>query len=113
MLSAWKKAVCSMGFESVKYLSLLQAKRSHAFAFRTSSVAPEAAGSAELKMWISQDFNAAFVEEEPTKQPSQRREEALFAATQVDTETIPVAIIGGGIGGAALALVDIQTIAIL
>lgn len=113
LLSVWRNKICSFGFDLMKYRCLVSAQRSHVFAFRVSSSNINthqnsndmAAYNNDDKLWIQQDFDVVDGEDE---QRSRDLDLNLTGASNTDStatsEVIPVAIVGGGIGGAALAL---------
>jgi len=126
LLSIWRNKICSLGFDIMKYRYLVPAQRSHVFAFRVSCSNVSRSKDADSvddcsKMWIQQDFDAVSDRDEDevqdlnkSMQSNLHRSRGPVSAKDLNLgsqghgtvdDVLPVAIVGGGIGGAALALV--------
>ncbi len=126
MITDWKKSICQYGFELVKY-NLLAMKdsnhHSHTFAFATTSDMTD--GSANVKidnmtvkpqMWIRQDYVRSNSTSNRSVSDDKTRDGFVYSPQEEFQHHInsglmryndfylPVGIIGGGIGGTALAL---------
>ena len=101
LLSMWKSGVANLGFNLMKHRVLSYAGNFHGFVFKTSNIDVSSDRSVQMvKLWSNEDFDVH----------SNTRMHALKVHNFNDcldgaSETwTPVSIIGGGIGGAALAL---------
>ena len=93
LLSAWKGGIQKLGFDLVKYRKVLNAKNSHVFAFRKVAGDEELIQEEKVNLGISQDFD-----------PLGIKGMSLKSKRHIYKDAVPVAIVGGGIGGMALAL---------
>ena len=111
----WKTAIPVLGYRLVRYTNLLcseDGRRVHAFAFKTQeqglSEEPTAATTAANAntLWIAQDFMSEAEDvSESSDLPFQPRAESNQSSPFAPrTPALPIAICGGGLGGAALAL---------
>ena len=128
LLSQWKNAICAEGFELLfhRLQTAVDGKRFYCFAFSTSNHIPETVSDAN-SMWIKHDFNLASSVESPSQNSQvessyrSKRNSVVsegsanplrVALNSLRTERrkewlsqcLPVGIVGGGLGGSALAV---------
>lgn len=107
LISAWKGSIQKLGFDLMKYRTLAQAKDSHVFAFRKVEGVGEDNGAdgmntPSVSLWMNQDYNPVYKDEQ--SQENSNPTSSINQDRVLPSDVIPVAIIGGGIGGVSLAL---------
>eukprot|EP01032_Pedospumella_encystans_P019193 gene19193-21830_t len=116
LLSGWKQAIANEGFSLVKYQLLHSGPKraSHVFAFATINPADSVTGTLNAiasegkeqpKLWIRQDFDVMPDDARSTAEDGEDDIQERLKRYRVSIAgRRPIGIVGGGIGGSALAL---------
>ena len=117
LLEQWKDNICKCGFELLRYRLLLtkDSRKAHAFAFKaidtttttttttTATATTDANALSTNGLWISQDFIIDKNDNNSTNDKVVVGDEPLTPPIVKAPSSAPVAIIGGGLAGSAIA----------
>ena len=116
LLESWKEGICNEGFELLRYRRLLtkDSRKAHAFAFKATANMKRKPGAAADGLWISQDYivdkntqnistNANTNNNNNNNNNNNDNDNDNDKKNITKKQQYPIAVIGGGLAGAAIA----------